>query len=272
MGSITLPQPTTHGPAHGVPERRAHSHAEPPRERFAPIWLRTSLVLATLVALGLLYPRAYIETRLRGAPPPNAATLAYLRLMVMAQPTQADTRILLATQALNAGDISLTRYALEPWRTRGWAGLPLEIALLKLHLLRAGLDTQRSGSMRQAQLAEAYTRAALLLAPRMKASGLMREARFAAVLGRYRTAAHLYRFLILQTQDAGLRREAFDGGINALRAADRPRDALRFAQDELAFVPPSPGLWRLMTRLALMADAPRLAARYARRLIGFERS
>ena len=272
MESIMLQQPTAHGPAQAVAERRAHSHAQPRRERFAPLWLRASLVIATLVALGVLYPRSYIETRLRGAPAPNAATLAYLRLMVSAQPAQADTRILLATQALRAGDIALARYALEPWRARGLSGLALEIALLRLHLLRAELYTQRSGSMRRARLAEAYTRAIVLLAPRMEAPELMREARVTALLGRYHTAARVYRILIGQTKDERLRREAFDGGINALRAAGRPRDALAFAQGELALMAPSAGLWRLMTRLALMADSPKLAARYARRLIGSERS
>lgn len=272
MGPATLPAPTAHGPAHPIPERRARSHGEPPNERFAPLWLRTGLVLATLVTLGLLYPKAYIETRLRRAPPPNAATLAYLRLMVMAQPAQVDTRILLATQALTAGDIALTRYALEPWRARGLAGLPLDIAVLRLHLLRAELYTQRTGPMAASPLAAAYAHAVLLLAPRMKPAQLMREARFAAALGRYRAAAQAYRLVIRRTADARLRRRAFDQGIAALRAAGQPSEALAFAREELAFVPHCASLWRLMTRLALMADAPSLAAQYARRLIGFERS
>lgn len=272
MESVMMQQPTAHGSAPAVAERRAHSHVEQRRERFAPMWLRAGLIIATLVALGVLYPRSYIETRLRAAPAPDAATLAYLRLMVLAQPAQADTRILLATQALRAGDIVLARYALEPWRPRALAGLPLTIARLRLHLLRAELRTQRAGSMRQTRLAEAYTSAMVLLAPRMAASELMREARFAALLGRYRTAALVYRILIRRTKDERLRREAFDGGIDALRAAGLPRDALAFAQGELALMRPSPELWRAMTRLALMADAPKLAARYARRLIGSERS
>jgi hypothetical protein len=272
MESLMLQQPTSPPPLHAVGERRAQSHAQPRRERFAPVWLRASLIIATLGALGVLYPRSYLETRLRATPTPNAATLAYLRLMVLAQPTQGDTRLLLATQALKAGDVTLARYALEPWRARSPAGLPLRIARLRLRLLRAELRTQRSGTVDQARLAKAYTRAMVLLAPRMEPSELMREARFAALLGRCRTAARVYGFLIRRTRDEGLRREAFEGGIDALRAAGLPREALAFAQGELALMAPSPELWRVMTRLALTADAPKLAARYARLLIGSERS
>jgi hypothetical protein len=272
MGSITLPQGTTHAPAHAPPERRARAHGEPQRERFAPRWLRISLTLATIVTLALLYPRSYIESSLRRAPPPNAATLAYLRLMVMAQPAAADTRLLLAQQALTAGDLSLSRDALAPWRDRPMAALPFGVALLELRLLRVELSALPSTSPRRARLAKAYSQSLLRLAPLMGTSVLLREARFAAVLGRYRTAASLYRYVIRRAGNAALRAAAFRAGIEALRAAGRPRDALAFARDELTAVPPSPALWRLMTRLALSADAPRLAARYARRLVGLGRS
>ena len=268
MEPATVPQLTTHAAAHTLPERRARSHEQPPRERFAPLWLRTSLILATLVTLALLYPRSYIETSLRRTPRPDTATLAYLRLMVLAQPAAADTRILLAQQALTAGDLSLSRYALAPWRDAGFAALPLDVAVLKLRLLRAELDTLPLASSRRTPLAEAYRRAVLQLAPRLGAAKLLRQARRLAALGQYLTAANLYRYVIAQTRDATLRREAFLGGIQALRAAGRAQDALAFAQSELASMPPSAGLWRLMTRLALMADAPKAAAQYARRLIG----
>lgn len=270
MESMTLPPMTTHAPAHAVPERRAHAHDQPPRERFAPLWLRSSLALATLVTLALLYPRSYIESNLRHAPPPDAATLAYLRLMVMAQPAATDTRTLLARQALRAGNASLSRYALAPWLDRGYAVLPLDIAILRLRLLRLQLGSQQPASAHRARLAEAYSRGVLALAPRLPAAELLPQARYVAGLGEYPTAAHLYRQLIAQTREPALRFAAFRGGIEALSAAGRPRDALAFAQDELAAMPASAELWRLLTRLALTADAPGQAARYARRLMELE--
>lgn len=271
MESITLPEATSHTPTYAVAERRARSHEKPPRERFAPLWLRASLALATLATLGILFPRSYIEANLQRHSAPDAATLTYLRLMVMAQPAAIDTRILLAQQALAAGDISLSRYALAPWMNRGFAAVPLSIALLHLHVLRADLFVQRPTSRLHAELAGAYTRDVLLLAPRMEASDLLREARFVAELGQYTAAARLYMRVIAQAGNARLRLEAFHSGIQALLATGRPLDALAFAQGELAFISPSTELWREMTQLALRADAPKLAARYARRLIGLER-
>lgn len=271
MESIILPEVAARIPAYAVPERRARAHEPPARERFAPLWLRATLILATVLALALLYPRSYIETRLRRVSAPNAAALAYLRLMVIAQPAETDTRILLARQALRAGDLALSRYALEPWRNREFSALPPDIALLRLRLLRAELYRQRPGSLPHADLAHTYTREVLLLAPRMQGADLLREARLIAALGQYRTAALLYRQLIAHTRNPALRLEAFHAGIGALRAAGEPREALAFARSELAFMAPSAQLWRQMTRLALMADAPRLAARYARRLVGVQR-
>lgn len=270
MGSIMLPEVTTAATSYVAPERRAHAREPPPRERFAPLWLRASLILATVATLAFLYPRAYIEGSLRQEPKPDATTLAYLRLMVMAQPAAVDIRILLAREALAAGNVSLSRYALAPWQHQGVAALPPDIALLRLGLLRSELAAAPPSSMRHAELADAYTRDVLLLAPRMGSSELLRGARIVAALGQYRTAVRLYRDIIAQTPDALLRLEAFHSGVAALLAVGRPADALAFAQEELAFVPASAELWREMTRLALMADDTRAAARYARQLIGLE--
>ncbi len=269
MGPAAPPGLTAPPTAHGLPERRAHAHQRPPRERFAPLWLRTSLVLATVVTLALLYPRSYIEANLRRQSHPSATTLAYLRLMMSAQPSAREVRLLLAGQALEAGDLALSRAALAPWSARAIPALPLDVARLRLRLLRAELDATRDSSPRHAQAAEDYVRGVVLLAPRLHGAELLTDARRVAALGAYRTTARLYRRIIAGAPDAAaLRLEAFEGGVSALLAAGRPAEALAFAQRELAFVPRSTALWREMTRLALMADDPKLAARYARRLIG----
>jgi hypothetical protein len=264
------PELTAHLAAHAVPERRARTYPQAPRERFAPLWLRASLVLAAVVTLALLYPKSYIESSLRRESQPSATTLAYLRLMVLAQPTAVDSRILLAEQALAAGDLSLTHEALAPWLGRPLPALPLEVALLRLRLLASELGATRPASHRHAALAATYVRDVGLLAPRLDSSELSSLARSVAALGAYRTATRLYRRLIAESPAAAARLQAFESGIEALLAAGRPGDALAFAQDELARVPPSAALWREMTRLALLADQPELAARYARRLIGLK--
>lgn len=270
MESITLREVTAPAAAYAAPERRAHGRDPPPRERFAPLWLLAGLILATVATLAFLYPKAYIEGSLRQESRPDTATLAYLRLMVMAQPAAVDIRTLLAQQSLAAGDVSLSRYALEPWLRQGVAALPPDIALLRLRLVRSELAAAPPSSLRHAALADAYTRDVLLLASHMGSSELLRAARIVAALGQYRTAARLYRQMIAHTPDAALRLEAFRGGVAALLATGRPADALAFAQAELPLMPASAGLWRQMTRLALMADATRTAAGYARRLTGLE--
>jgi len=270
MGSITPPELTAHLAAHAAPERRTRTHEAPPRERFAPPWLRVSLILATFVTMALLYPRPYIESSLRRESQPSATTLAYLRLMVLAKPSALDARVLLAEQALTAGDLSLARDALAPWLQRESSPLPLKVALLRLRLLSAELNATRPSTLRHAEAAEMYLRDALLLAPRMDSSELLRTASFITAQGQYRIAADLFRRIIAKSPDAAMRLEAFHRGIEALLAAGQPPDALAFAQQELALVPRSAALWREMIRLALEADAPELAARYARRLTGLE--
>lgn len=268
MRLITPSEVTASLTTHAAPERRARRREEPPGERFAPLWLRASLIVATVVTMALLYPKPYIENSLRAESQPSATTLAYLRLMVLAQPSALDARVLLGEQALAAGDLPLARGALTPWLTSEISELPLNVAVLRLHLVSAELDAMRPSTLHHAEVAESYLRDVLLLAPRMEPSELLRAARIIAAQGQYDTAAGLYRRIIAQSPKAALRLEAFHGGIKVLLAAGRPTDALAFAQQELAAVPPSAELWREMTRLALTADAPEPAARYARRLTG----
>lgn len=64
------------------------------------------------------------------------------------------------------------------------------------------------------------------------------------------------------------RRQAFDGLIHAYLAAGKPGEALDLAGALLPDIVPDRSLWRRLTRLALAADRPHLAARYARRLVG----
>jgi tetratricopeptide (TPR) repeat protein len=190
--------------------------------------------------------------------------------MVSAQPSSLDARVLLARQALTAGDLSLARDALAPWLHRGMPALPLRVALLRLRLSSAELDATPPSTPGHAEVAESYLRDVLLLAPRMDSAELLPVARIIAAQGQYRIAADLYQRIIAQSAGAALRLEAFHRGIEALLAAGQPVDALAFAQHELTLLPPSAALWREMTQLALAADAPELAARYARRLTGLK--
>ncbi len=73
-------------PAPGAYARTEHPervHQAIRRERLAPSWLLASLVLATLGALLILFPKTYIEANLRTNPAPNATTLARISHRVL---------------------------------------------------------------------------------------------------------------------------------------------------------------------------------------------
>jgi hypothetical protein len=270
MQAALPPELTASPMAYAAAQRRTHAHQRVPRERFAPLWLRASLIVATVVTLALLYPKPFIESSLRQQSRPSTTTLAYLRLMVLAQPAAREPRVLLAQQALAAGDLQLSQEALAPWRRQSITALPQDLALLRLRLSAFELGMTPPASGRHASLAALYIRDAQLLAPHIEPSGLLPIARLIASLGEYQSATRLYRIIITKSADPRLRHEAFESGIRALLAAGQPAEALAFAQGELALQRPSDELWREMTRLALMADAPQLAARYARRLTGLK--
>ncbi|MDA8094616.1 MAG: hypothetical protein M0T84_12055 [Betaproteobacteria bacterium] len=248
-------------------QRRVGAHQAAPREHFAPLWLLASLVLATLAALVFLYPKTYILQTLRANPQPTLATLAYLRLMVSEEPTAADTRILLAQEALAAGDWPLARYALSPWLNEKPAAMPPAVGSIWLRLQQAELGGAHTLAARRNALSKEHVQDLLALAPRMAPSALLHEIHFVASLGHYRTSARLCALLIRRTRNTALRQAAFDSGIKALLASGDPAAALAFAQADLPLMPPSHALWREMTGLALEAGNPGIAAQYAHHLV-----
>ncbi|AOU97143.1 hypothetical protein BI364_03215 [Acidihalobacter yilgarnensis] len=68
------------------------------------------------------------------------------------------------------------------------------------------------------------------------------------------------------------RRKAFDAVVEAYLSAGRPDIALQTARTLLPGMHQDRSLWRRMTRLALSANQPRLAAHYARLLVGLPES
>ncbi len=260
------------GPApHARAARVGRARRTIPRERLAPLWLLGSLILATIGALLVLYPKAYIEANLTATRMPNTASLAYLRLLVRAHSDEPAARILLAEQALTVGDIDLSHRALAPWLHGSLRHVPLQIAMLRLHLLEAELRAASRRPEQRGRLAAIYARDAADIAPRMRMPALTDTIRMLTGLGQFDTVTVLYRDMIDRARNQAARRHGFLGGIAALLAAGRPQAALNFARSELDRVQPDDVIWRHMIRLALMADQPVLAAHYARRLVGMSR-
>ncbi len=86
--------------------------------------------------------------------------------------------------------------------------------------------------------------------------------------GEPQQAAEYARRWLLQAPNGTEQRQALDAVITAWLAAGKPDRALQDATMLIDHVPASRSLWRQLTRLALQAERPDLAARYARRLVG----
>lgn len=240
------------------------------RERFAPRLLLLSLFFGTLAAMYFLFPKAYIENNLRTHPRPDATTLAYLQLLVRVEPANERLRLLLVREALAAGQLHLAQAAFAPWRNTPISQLPLTIAISRLQLRLIAFQNARSNAADRAVLANRYVKDALALAARMQPTDLLKTAKIVRAIGQYAAAAAMDRRVIDKSTDARTRKAAFYDGINALLAANRPGEALVFAESEISRMTPDEELWRRLTRLALSANRPVVAAKYARRLVGMK--
>lgn len=241
------------------------------RERFAPRLLLLGLFLGTLVAMYFLYPKTYIEKNLGANPRPDATTLSYLQLLVRVEPKNERLRLLLVREALAAGQLRLAQTAFAPWRNTPVPQLPLSIAMLRLRIRLITVQAAPANSPDRVMLADGYVHDVLALAPRMQPQALLQKAKVVLAMGRYGTAADIDRLVIRESTSARLRRTAFYDGINAFLAANQPATALAFAQSEIGRLTPDDILWRRLTRLALSANRPLIAAKYARQLVGMRR-
>lgn len=251
-----------------TPNRRRHATLESPDERFAPYWLLVGIAGAALFALWLLYPRTYIEHALQAQGKPNAATLAYLQLLVRGNPEDTQARLLLANQALAAQQVALARYALSPWHDQSLLAMPMDIARLRLRLMHHEWAALPEDSSHRGTLHDDYVRAIEQLAPRMTPAQLLDEARFTLALGAFRTVADMDLQVLERSRDASRRQQAFTQGVAALLAAGHAQDALEFAQAALPHIGHDDALWRQMIHLSLAAGRPDLATGYARRMVG----
>lgn len=249
-------------------DRRQAATTPPRREPFASYWLLVAIFGATLFALWLLFPKTYIENTLRTQARPDVAMLAYLQLLVRANPGDPGTRRLLAEKALVARNLPLARSALAPWQNRPIDALPVDIARLQLALLQMELLAEPAGTPARRVQKAAYITALNRLAPLLSAPQLLEEARFAQDVGLAKTVVLLDRMILRRSNDIALHHKAYSQGIAALLAAGTPRMALDFARTEISRVAHNDALWRRLIHLALAADRPDLAARYARRLVG----
>ncbi len=239
-------------------------------ERFAPWPLLLGVFIASIFAAFWLFPRHYILAQMSSQEHPSPITLAYLALAIRSQPQDPTLRLLFARQALDIGRLVSARSALLLWGKLSWRQLPLVVARLRLRLLLKEMQRLTRGTQHYVGITDEYVRGIDMLSPRLSSNRLLEEADVLAGIGQFMLVVHLDRRILARTKNERLQKKAYRQGIHALLGAGEPVLALKFARQELSRIKPDLALWRVLTRLALMANKPVLAATYARHMVGLD--
>lgn len=279
------------------------SPASPERPRLLPVWAALAFGAAVALGLALLYPYEGLERALaRRGGAPDALQIAYLEAWLAARPGDVGLRLWLARELMRADAPLRARAHLERVLAEAPPSLLREARKLAFDLdWREWTDAQGSaapGALRarlraqvRALLAdERDPAAALALLPRAVALG---EEGFAAqwlqalaagerrlppavweaaamqalAQSRHLLAAHL----LLRARDAerslAQRRRLFLAALRAAQAGNALPEALALAERHLGELIADPETLEFLTRLALAANRPDVAAHYARLLL-----
>lgn len=156
---------------------------------------------AMLVLGVLLFPKAFIDRQLRTTAPPSAATIAYLQLLLRAQPDQPATRMQLVSQRLRAGELRQAESELAPLLSRPGPP-PEQLGMMCLTLRRAQFLAVPADSpqrmLARARYAQALSRFGGQLAPRQQLEIIQQ----AIDSGLYAVAAQLADHLVTVTAPA----------------------------------------------------------------------
>jgi hypothetical protein len=176
-----------------------------------------------MLVLGvLLFPKAFIDRQLQTTAPPNAATIAYLQLLLRAKPGDSATRMQLVSQRLRAGQLQQAESELAPLLDRPGAP-PEQLDMMWLTLRRAQFMAVPADSPRRmqarAQYAQALSRFGGQLAPEQQ----LGEIRQAIDVGLYQVAAELAGHLLAVTAPSSTAQTLRSGREAA--AVDRARPA-----------------------------------------------
>lgn len=182
---------------------------------------------AMLVLAVLMFPKEFINQQLRAEGPPQAATIAYLQLLLHAQPGDQTIRLQLVHERLRAGQLAEAEVALAPLVDHAGAESSA-VASLWLSLRRAQFVAIPPGASGRDAARRAYANALDQLGSRLSPAGQLAETNHAIESGLYLTAARLAAHLLATTQ-ARSQTGTIEGKSNAGHAASpsiqvAPRD------------------------------------------------
>lgn len=277
------------------------SDAARERQRLIPAPIALAFGALVAVALALLFPFRGLETQIgRDGPRPDALQIAYLEAWLTVRPQRAQLRYVLAHKLVHDGQYERAQEHLgqlaagDDPRLRSRAELlAIDIGLRQLAPL-APDDPQREARATElrARLAALLARSdlpaevGLLLAQRAAALGagavvndwyarLLRQApplpaahwedgaRLLLAAGEHRLAARLFLQASLAAPAAGERRRLFLQALRTLQAASLFDEALALADAHFETYAADTEVLEFLTRLALAADRPEAAQRYA---------
>ena len=183
-------------------------------------------VIAVLAVL--LFPKEFINQQLHSGAPPHAATIAYLQLLLRAQPSDQTIRLQLVHERLRAGQLEDAEATLAPLINHaGPESAP--VAALWLSLRRAQFVAIPPGSPRREQARTDYAKALDNLGSRLNLADQLAETRHAIAAGLYDTAARMAGRLLAATATPGRlnpgRRAETDRVTPALESAPAPTGA-----------------------------------------------
>ncbi len=280
-------------------KRYASADGDIPRERLTSSWQLLLVLLVVLTLFYVVFPKRALMQRLYDDQRLDDLSLSYLQNIFRADTRNTDAALLLARHHADTLDPRELEALVAP-HTRSSDVRQRELAhALLVHAFQRQLLTDRDPVARASlrgrleallqRLLEARLPAALAheyaaLAYRLNLGALaMRLLRpyladaSPEALERYGHAAQAraehvlasHYFLLARersTQIDDMRRR-FQLGLNALVAAGRDRQALEEAEQHLGVLEADLPTLRYLTRLALAAGQPVVAARYARRLV-----
>lgn len=153
---------------------------------------------AMLVLAVVLFPKEFINQQLRAEGPPQAATIAYLQLLLRAQPGDESIRLQLVHERLRAGQLAEAETALAPLVRHADRESP-SVAALWLGLRRAQFVAIPPKSPGREEARRAYARALDRFGSRLSPANQLAETRHAIDAGLYVTAERLAAHLLATT-------------------------------------------------------------------------
>jgi predicted Zn-dependent protease len=284
-------------------ESRSPAHPEPPRQRLTSPWTLLGVAVAVVVTLVLIFPGHGLLSQKSAKQRPDDVSLTYLGNLARKEPENAELRFTLAQKETEIGKIREARAALEPLYNHADPAVRQRARLQDFKLQMQEMTARAPGSKERERdterlrqelvgmsqyewpasgLSELADLANQVGARKLRADIYLRIAKGdgqvdrkwidkagATVLadGEYDTAADIYFLAMDRAQSREDKKHYFMSAVQALQAANRPREALAAAERHAGPLLDDDEMLRFMVKLAQASNDTKRAQAYAKRLM-----